>query len=138
MSLPKFSEIIRRIFVGNPIAGVEEALAKLNPDKIYVENVRSLLHTSTEQALRICETAVRQHLFTRRVEVLCPDGQAAASASCEKDLPETIVCWQEIDGNYEETTLRTATLQKLTFYRLNDQAADEYEKSGSELHGTTA
>jgi hypothetical protein len=138
MSLPKFSEIIRRIFVGNPISGIEEALAKLNPDKIYVENVRGLLRISTEEAVRVCEAAVRQRLFSRRVEVLCPDGRAAASASCEDDLPETVICWQEIEGDYEETILPTAALRKLTFYRLNDQAADEYKKSSSELHGTTA
>jgi hypothetical protein len=118
----KFLEIISRVFPINPLSGIrEDVLARLNPNKIYVENVRSLLGISHNQALRICETAVRQGYFERRVEVLCPDGRAAASAEVEANLPSIVTCWQEEDGHYQEVELPTSDLQKLTYYRLNEQ-----------------
>lgn len=98
---------------GNP-----EDLAKLDPDKIYVENVRAALRVSTERAQLFCETAVRQGVFERFIEVLCPDGVAAKSAPTEADLPATVHCWMEHNGELEEVELPTATLSKTVFYRL--------------------
>ena len=121
MWLEKFLDTIRRVLPTNPLAGKEEALAKLEPDKIYPENVRSLLGVSKEEAIRICETAVRQGLFSRAVEVLCPNGSAAASAGSEEQLPETVSCWQETDGHVEEVSFLTTALRKETFYRLNER-----------------
>ena len=96
-------------------------LARLNPDKFYIENVRSILGVSHASAVRICETAVRQGLFERRVEVKCPDGAVAASADSERNLPEMVKCWHEDDGHLEAEELPTKTLEKTTFYRFNDQ-----------------
>lgn len=116
----KFLKTIRAIFPSDPqdVARFEEALTKLNPDKIYVENVRSLLDISHERASKLCEIAVRQGVFERRVEVLCPDGTVAASASSESLLPVTVQCWVEEDGHYEQNEHSTAVLQKMIYYRL--------------------
>jgi len=96
-----------------------EALEALDPDKIYVENVRSILRVSHGLALRICELAVRQGLFSKFVAVQCPDGSEAAHASAEDGLPPTVICNKEDDdGFFHEVTLPTNTLPKVTFYRL--------------------
>jgi hypothetical protein len=108
-----------------------ELLASLNPDKFYVENVRSILNVSHAAAVQICEAAVRQGLFERRVEVMCPDGAVAASAQTESDLPETVRCWHEEDGLLESEDLPTKQLEKTTFYRL-------HEGSDSVPYGQTA
>jgi len=96
-------------------------LAELDPDKIYVENVRSILGVSTEHAKRICETATRQGIFRRRVDVLCPDGTVAASAESEVHLPPTVRCWQETHGNYEPAEAETHLLQKDLYYILDGE-----------------
>src|SRR5687768_6484498 len=123
MWLTRFLDITSRLVPSDPLAGIGQELTRLNPDKIYVENVRSLLGISHRSALGICETAVRQGLFTRGVEVLCPDGSVAVSASREEDLPPTVKCWSQEEGHYQETVLPTKTLQKITFYRLDDERA---------------
>jgi hypothetical protein len=134
MWLEKFLDTIRRVLPSNPLAGKEEALAQLDPEKIYKENVRSLLGVSEEEAERICETAVRQGLFSRGVEVLCPNGSAAAMADSEEELPPIVICWQEIDGHPEEAPLPTEQLRKVTFYRLNERrAANSYQAGAASL-----
>jgi hypothetical protein len=97
-------------------------LSSLDPDKIYIENVRSILDVSYSSAVRICETAVRQGLFKRYIEVKCPDGSVAAATDNEETLPKTVHCWTEIDGHPEEVEFATQALAKTTFYRLNDES----------------
>lgn len=122
MWLTKFLDITSRLLPSNPVSGIEEALADLNPDKIYVENVRSVLGVSYRKAVDICEIAVRQGFFQRRVEVKCPDGAVAASADSEAELPPIVHCWtEEEDGHYKDVELSTDTLQKVIFYKLNEQ-----------------
>jgi hypothetical protein len=108
-----------------------ELLSCLNPDKFYIENVRSVLGVSHAAAVQICEAAVRQGLFERRVEVVCPDGAVVASADTEANLPETVRCWHEEQGLLEPEELPTRQLEKTIFYRLND-------KSDPLLYGQTA
>lgn len=102
--------------------GKEEALSKLNPDKFYLENVRSLLGVSHQRALELCNSAVRQGFFKRRVEVMCPDGVVAASADTEEQLPMTVHCLAESEGHLEEIELPTRSLSKIITYSLNDEA----------------
>jgi hypothetical protein len=116
--LTKFFDSISKIVPGSPLSGREEALARLNPDKIYLENVRSVLGVSSGSAQQIIDTAVRQGIFERYVEVVCPDGAVAASAKTESELPEIVHCWKEEEGHLEEREIPTSTLPKVTFYRM--------------------
>jgi hypothetical protein len=120
--------LLRRLFqiiseVLPPGLSEKEAqqLSRLNPEKFYVENVRSLLNVSYSSAARICETAVRQGLFERRVEVKCPDGAVSASAENEAALPPTVRCWTLEEGQYTPVELPTRDLEKVTFYRINEK-----------------
>ncbi|MCI0723401.1 MAG: hypothetical protein L0338_31225 [Acidobacteria bacterium] len=116
--MAKFFDSISRVLPGNPLAGKEEAIARLDPNKIYVENVRRLLGVSAWMAQKICETAVRQGLFRRYIEVSCPDGSIAATAETESELPEMVQCWAQRDGEFEEAQIPTILLRKTTFYRI--------------------
>lgn len=112
-------EIIRRRI---PISDVQlnlDALAQLDPEKIYVENVRSMLAISFKEAEAICETAARQGLLKKGVEVLCPDGSVGAIADSERLLPEKVECWFEEEGHLEPREIDTHGLQKVIYYRLN-------------------
>jgi hypothetical protein len=116
----KFLKRISRVFPEHFMLGNLEELTKVDPDRIYVENVRSVLGVSYKLARRLCETAVRQGAFQRNVEVVCPSGAVAASAPSEDQLPETVRCFTDEDGFAEEIELPTKELQKTVFYRLVD------------------
>jgi hypothetical protein len=100
-----------------------KAFSALNPQRIYVENVRALLGTNSWIAKQICETAVRQGLFVKRIQVLCPDGGVAVTVSDEGAIPPNVLCWREVDGELEETVESTDRLDKLEFYQLARAAA---------------
>ena len=123
MLFQRFFEIISKLLPERTFVGDLEALAKLDPDKIYVENIRSVFHISSRSAERYCEAAVRQGVFLKFVEVRCPDGAIAASAEFGKSLPETVRCWKQQDGDYDETWIPTQDLSKAVFYRLNNDEA---------------
>ena len=120
MLLEKLLNIMDKFFPYNPLDGIEDELAKLDLDKIYVENVRSILNISPTRAERICELAVRNGVMTKFVEVLCPDGSAAASVPSGANLPSTVECWEEEDGEYIARTYPTNSLRKLTYYAYNE------------------
>jgi hypothetical protein len=127
--LERLFQIISSV-IPSPGLSTREAdlLSRLNPEKFYVENVRSLLNVSHASAVRICETAVRQGLFDRRIEVRCPDGVVAASADSEGNLPVTVKCRHEEDGHFAIEELQTVTLEKSVFYRLHDDT-ESYARS---------
>ena len=64
----------------------------------------------------MAETAVRQGLFVKRVQVLCPDGAVAATASSVADLPSRVRCWEDYDGDLVPIELETSGLHKLEVY----------------------
>ena len=119
LSLTKFFDRMSRTI---PSSGVpirnSEALSQLDPDRIDTENVRSVLGVSHREALRICEIAVRQGLFEKRIAVFCPDGTVAVTAKTEADIPSVIRCWTDIDGHKEAIDVPAEKLERFVFYRL--------------------
>lgn len=121
MWFEKFLNAIRDVLHLDPLSGInQEALSKLNPKKIYVENVRSILGISHKHAESLCEAAVRRGVFARGVEVFSPDGTVVTSADRESGLPDIVTCRIDEGGNYEEREIPTKSLDKITFYRLDD------------------
>jgi len=124
MLLEKLFGSISEFIPGTPLSGKEAAISALNPDKIYVENVRAILGVTHSQAVRFCETAVRQGIFSRGTEVQCPDGTIGAFADDVAHLPEVVSYWsQDTEGHVEEIRIATANLPHITFYKLNDESA---------------
>jgi hypothetical protein len=120
LSLTRFLDVISNFVPGDPYMGGSPAdIARLDPDKIYVENVRAAMRVSTKAAQLYCDTAVRQGIFDRWVEVTAPDDVVVASAPTEEGLPRTVHRWVERGGELEEVTLETGELPKRTFYRLH-------------------
>lgn len=72
MLFQRFLKRISELIPDRLVSGDLEALARLNPEKFYVENVRSVLGVSSSTAQRICDTAVRQGAFQKCVEVVYP------------------------------------------------------------------
>jgi hypothetical protein len=118
-----FFEIISSLLPEHAFVGYPEARAKLDPNKIYVENVRSLFRISERSAERYCETAVRQGVFSKFVELRCADGAIVATSKFDQELPKSVRCWTEHDGGYPERWIPTGDLLMTVFYRLNDEAS---------------
>ena len=107
----------RFVSLGIPPESMKELL-RLDPRKIYLENVRSILGISSNKAQSVCEVAVRQGVFEEWVEIRCPDGSVPASAKEESELPPVVYCWVEEGRHKNEIELKSAELPKVTFYRL--------------------
>ena len=119
MWLEKFLSTMAKRFPDKRLS--PEVLSNLNPDKIYVENVRSLLDVSHANAVEILEDGLRQGWLRSAVEVRCPDGSVAVIAESETELPHTVNCWNEDHGYPAQVELPTDSLSKVKFYRLNDR-----------------
>ena len=115
----RFFNTINSFFPSNLSDREVVLLSQLDTHRIYVENVRSILGVSHKEALALLETAVRQGVFHKGVEVLCPDDTGAAWAETEEKLPPTVPCWSEDqDGHPYESKLSTRSLRKVVFYSL--------------------
>lgn len=113
----KFSNIINKIFPQRRSSELYGELSKINPEKFYLENVRSLLGISYDKAEAICNEAVQEGVFLQCFEILCPDGSVAKSVENLNDIPETVECWEDHNGDYEPAEYRTDRLARNPYYR---------------------
>lgn len=117
-----FTKFLQRIADVIPLAGVPlDRLARLDPDRVYLENVRSLLEVSTFSAKLVCETAVRRGIFIRRTSLICPDGSVAWTGGPEDDPPATLRCWHETEYGPEPEAIARESLRREEFFVLNER-----------------
>lgn len=90
----------------------------LDPERIYVENVRAAMNTSSLKARTFCEMAVAEGLFERKIGVICPsDGRILQSFDSETDFPKTITCIV-CQAEEREHEYKTSILQRIVYYKL--------------------
>lgn len=98
-----------------------QTINTINPGKIYVENVRSFLKVSTFYARLLCELAVQDRVFEKKIGIVCPNpncNRVLKEFSSEKDIPETITCSICESNDEEEFVFKTANLKKVKYYKL--------------------
>jgi len=104
-----------------------KAIKDFSPGKIYVENVRSLYNIPRSKARIICEMAVHEGLFEKRIGLICPaqtcHGRIIADYSSLNDIPEMIECnicsnEQDEDAQSVQSLYKTSDLKKIVFYQL--------------------
>lgn len=97
-------------------------IESINPNKIYVENVRSFFKVPTYVAKLMCEIAVSDRLFTKKIGIVCPNSDCKRiilTFNSYKEIPSEISCSIcEADDNLTSTFL-TEKLEKVEFYQLN-------------------
>jgi hypothetical protein len=94
---------------------------KLNPNKIYVENVRAFFKVPTFVARLMCEMAVVDKVFVKKIGLECPNSDCRriiASYLNESDIPKFIICTICEDNDKERYEYQTSELNKLEFYQL--------------------
>jgi hypothetical protein len=89
---------------------------------IFVENIRSLYNIPRVEARTLCEMAVRDGVFIKRIGLICPaptcDKRIIADFSSYDEIPEEITCHICEAQDVEPSTYKTNALQKVEFYQL--------------------
>ncbi|OCB73641.1 hypothetical protein B0A79_19995 [Flavobacterium piscis] len=97
-----------------------QLIKETDPDRIYVENVRSFFNISTRWARFLCKIAVRQGIFRRKFAVECKNENCTRIIKVYNnlnDIPEEINCFTcELEGK-EKFTFKTEDLNILEYYQ---------------------
>lgn len=121
MWLEKFFQIIDNSFIGKFIDKRLNLIESTNPDRIYVENIRSFYNLTTPIAKLLCEMAVKENLFKRKVGVQCPNcGRIVKQYNSESEIPSEINCetCQLLEEKHYSFT--NSEITKTIFYQLNN------------------
>lgn len=122
MWLKRFYQIIDNSFIGRYIDRRLDLIKVTNPDRIYVENIRSFYNLTTPIAKIFCEMAVKENLFKRRIGVECPKcGKLIGHYTSNSEIPDEIICetcqlLEEECCSYNKTEII-----ETIFYQLNRQ-----------------
>lgn len=98
---------------------INRILEDLDPDRIYVENIRYILGTNTRIAKFVCNIAVRKGFFEEYYGITCPNdncGRIIKSYSHEEDIPEEISCFICQEDGEEINKFQTKEL-RITYYK---------------------
>jgi hypothetical protein len=106
MSLQKYLNIIKDV----------------DAEKIYVENVRSIYNIPRLEARLLCEMAVTDNIFIKKIGLICPapscHSRIIAEYNSYADIPEEITCHICEAEDVEPYTYKTSGLKKIEFYQL--------------------
>jgi hypothetical protein len=93
---------------------------KTNPDRIYVENVRSFFNIPTRWARYICKIAVRQGIFRPKFAVECKNescNRIIKVYESRKEIPEQLECITcQLDGKVD-FSFETKDLNIVEYYQ---------------------
>jgi len=119
MLLQRFWNLIDESSIGRFAARKEEQIEQLDPQRIYVENVRSFFGIPYRAAHFLCELAVRERVLARRFGILCPQCQRIlTSVDSEADVPVHLTCEVCERNECERYAFDSNELRALLFYKL--------------------
>lgn len=123
MLLERFLNLIDNSkMIGNVIANKQALIESTDPDRIYVENIRSFFSVPHRVAKLLCEMAVKDRIFLKRYGYLC------ANEDCESlifvsekhiDTDDKIICETCELREKDTTKFNLKDLEEVTFYKLN-------------------
>ena len=121
MWLKKFFQIIDKTPIGRFVDKKVELIESTDPDRIYVENIRSFFNLTTPIAKVLCEMAVRDKLFKKKVGFECPNcGRIINSYNSNSEIPKKIKCDTCELLEKEDYLFNEINVNKITFYQLNN------------------
>ncbi|RKF36068.1 hypothetical protein BCY89_28020 [Sphingobacterium siyangense] len=116
-------EIIDRTWVGTFVRRKADLILETDPDKIYVENIRSFFGVTNRMAKAMCEFAVKAGHFTKHIGFICPNVNCkkiiiefSFKEVLEMDEVECLNCLLREEQNSKWDIL---DIEKIEFYRLN-------------------
>lgn len=105
----------------NFLKNKEDIIEHTNPDRIYVENVRSFFNIPFKWAKYLCEVAVRHKYFVKKYGVECKNSDCSriiAVYNSVDEIPEFLTCStceMDLDKNFE---FDKKNLNIIEFYQL--------------------
>tara|TARA_R100001369_G_scaffold66119_1_gene93267 strand:+ start:32 stop:379 length:348 start_codon:yes stop_codon:yes gene_type:complete len=102
------------------IKKINKALEELNPDRIYVENMRYLLGTSSRIARLVCNIAVRKGHFEKYYAIECKNENCRRIIGSYKNLseiPDKVTCFLCEEDGEKESQFSTKELNIIPFYK---------------------
>jgi hypothetical protein len=123
MLLLKLFHIIDNSFIGRSVEKRMNILASTDPNKMYLENIRSFYHIPKSLAQLLCNMAVKERLFIKKIEITCPHcGRCLMEVDKRSEIPESISCdvceLNEVE-NFEFNPTKLTTME---FYSLNKKS----------------
>lgn len=121
MSLIKFLQIIEKSPVGKFFESKLHLIGKLNPDRIYVENIRAIYNLPTFAAKFFCEMAVVEGVFKKGIGVECLNSSCERiilSVSSEKQIPQNLNCQNCEMLEMDRFEFDKSELHIITYYQL--------------------
>lgn len=122
MLLMKFFQIIDNSFIGRFVDKRLDLIASTDPERIYVENIRSFYSLTTPLARTFCNMAVKEHLFNKHFGVECPNESCQriiTSYTSKDELPEIIECEHCLLLEKDKYQFRKNEYNVIEFYKLN-------------------
>lgn len=119
MSLIKFLQIIDNSYIGRFVDKKLGIVQRTETECIYIENVRAFYNIPNWTAKFLCDVAVRENQFVKKIGVYCPHcDRMVGSADRREDFPETITC--DVCELMEEDEFEFHPLDKdfMEFYQL--------------------
>jgi len=121
MLLEKFSNLIDRYTAGLPARKQWKMIEETNPDRIYVENIRSFFGVSRSVAAYLCDMAVREGVLEKRIGYLCPNDESHGMLGdrAEGDvIPDALLCENCEALEREKFVFDGSECKTIEFYRL--------------------
>jgi hypothetical protein len=119
-----YLKLLQRIdsgVIGRFVSDKQQIIENTNPNRIYVENVRSFFQVPTAVAKHLCEVAVRTSVFEKFIAVECPnEDRIIKSYRSEKEIEEVIKCAScELKGE-ERFEFKKTECKRIEYYKLVD------------------
>ncbi|HCT29455.1 MAG TPA: hypothetical protein DIW31_01685 [Bacteroidales bacterium] len=118
----EFFHKIDKSFIGRFIDKRLKIIASTDPERIYVENVRSFYGVKTSVAKIFCEMATKDNLFRKNFAVNCPNDscqRVIVTFNSKHDIPESIICEHCQLLEKDKFEFRKDELKVVEFYKLN-------------------
>jgi|WetSurMetagenome_2_1015567.scaffolds.fasta_scaffold09787_2 hypothetical protein len=124
MLLKPLLKTIDESFIGRQVDKKGFVYFDTDPNRIYVENVRSFFNLTTSSAKLLCKIAVRRGLFRERKGVFCPNCHVLIKSYSPREIIEEPILCEICQLNEEEKYSFSKTEVKIMeYYQLN---APEY------------
>ena len=114
----KFLETIKQRLTAGSVDRLSDKISTLNPDKMYLENIRYVMGLPSIAVKAFCQLAVRTGILKECVEYQCPQCGKAIKDSCSgSSILDSVVCTNCILNEEDVHEFRSKDCIGLTFYK---------------------
>ncbi len=121
MSLTKFLQVIEQSPIGRFFDRKRKLIEQLNPERIYVENVRQIYNMPNFAAKIFCEMAVIEGIFERKIGIECPNlecGRIILSVNKSSEIPNEVRCMNCEILEKDTFSFSSSKVHQIVYYKL--------------------